>query len=124
MQGKLLVATSFFAGASCCVRTWIDWSGDQPLSVGEHVHLLFSYAFWEAVLSASSAAVSGGVTKSGKLFDTLYSHRGRVYHSEISIVYEHVFHLLFGHPLRTPREAFEAPLQRLLGKCRGRRRRA
>lgn len=52
MQGKLLVATSFFAGASCCVRTWIDWSGDQPLSVGEHVHLLFSYAFWEAVLDS------------------------------------------------------------------------
>lgn len=52
MQGKLLVATSVFAGASCCVRTWLDWSGHQPVGVGDHVRLLASYAFWEVALDS------------------------------------------------------------------------
>ncbi len=48
----MLVGVSLFAGASCCVRTWMDWSGEQPGGIGEHARMFISYGFWEAVLDS------------------------------------------------------------------------
>ena len=79
-----------------CCNTWLltrDAILQRPLEL------------WDAARTASFLPIKS-VTKSKKAFATYRKHRDFVIHSEIAMVYEHVFHLLLGYRLGTARQVY------------------